>query len=83
MVMLTNITYRAEKRAVNRLFPSIFGSIPLVPKSSMPIKSISELDCDRPRSKCRWSNAESTVSEWRIGRNVDRWSEFMEKGHLS
>ncbi|EPB80431.1 hypothetical protein ANCCEY_00528 [Ancylostoma ceylanicum] len=25
----------------------------------------------------RWSNAESTVSEWRIGRNVDKWKELM------
>ncbi|VDM57312.1 unnamed protein product [Angiostrongylus costaricensis] len=81
MVMLKNITYRAETCAESP-FPSIFGSIPLIPQSSTLIKSFSELDCDRPRSKCRWSNAESTVSEWRIGRNVDGWSEFMEVGLL-
>uniref|UniRef100_A0A158P660 MAM domain-containing protein n=1 Tax=Angiostrongylus cantonensis TaxID=6313 RepID=A0A158P660_ANGCA len=77
MVMLKNITYRAETCGESP-FPSIFGSIPLIPQSSTLIKSFSELDCDRPQSKCRWSNAESTVSEWRIGRNVDGWSEFME-----
>ncbi|KAL6740668.1 hypothetical protein Aduo_014005 [Ancylostoma duodenale] len=76
MVMLKNLTYRAETCGESP-FPSIFGSMTLVPRPSLPIETISDLDCDRPRSKCRWSNAESTVSEWRIGRNVDKWKELM------
>lgn len=81
MVMLKNISYSAETCGESP-FPSIFGSKPLLPKTSVPITKVSDLDCDRPRSKCRWSNAESTVSEWRIGRNVERWHELMEVSAL-
>ncbi|KIH63074.1 hypothetical protein ANCDUO_06632, partial [Ancylostoma duodenale] len=52
MVMLKNLTYRAETCGESP-FPSIFGSMPLVPRPSLPIETISDLDCDRPRSKCR------------------------------
>ncbi|RCN44928.1 hypothetical protein ANCCAN_09124 [Ancylostoma caninum] len=61
MVMLKNLTYRAETCGESP-FPSIFGSMPLVPRPSLPIETISDLDCDRPRSKCRyWLKAGTQV----------------------
>uniref|UniRef100_A0A7I4YID2 MAM domain-containing protein n=1 Tax=Haemonchus contortus TaxID=6289 RepID=A0A7I4YID2_HAECO len=77
MVILKNITYDAIVCSESP-FPLIFGSKPLLPKSSKPIEKLSDLDCDHPQKRCRWSNAESTASEWRIGRNVERWHELME-----
>uniref|UniRef100_A0A1I7XRL5 MAM domain-containing protein n=1 Tax=Heterorhabditis bacteriophora TaxID=37862 RepID=A0A1I7XRL5_HETBA len=77
MVIINNITYRAETCGESP-FPSIFSSVSLDPPSAKPVETISDLNCDHPRHKCRWSNAESTVSEWRIGRSVERWQELME-----
>ncbi|VDL78396.1 unnamed protein product [Nippostrongylus brasiliensis] len=81
MVLIKNITYRAETCGESP-FPTIFGSKPLLPITTVPIQKVSDLNCDRPLSKCRWSNAETTVSEWKIGRNVDRWHELMEVSNL-
>ncbi|PIO65118.1 hypothetical protein TELCIR_13227 [Teladorsagia circumcincta] len=81
MVIIKNITYSAMICGESP-FPSIFGSKPLLPKSPKPIEKLSDLDCDHPQKKCRWSNAVSTVSEWRIGRNIERWHELMELSAL-
>ncbi|ULT96302.1 hypothetical protein L3Y34_004720 [Caenorhabditis briggsae] len=60
-------------------FPSSFSSLRIPPYDNSPLVRMSDLSCERPLRSCRWGNAaKSQLSEWRVGRSIDRWVDMFE-----
>ncbi|CAJ0561809.1 unnamed protein product, partial [Mesorhabditis spiculigera] len=59
-------------------FPLLFNSVALHPRPRPHPSALKDVECVDPIKGCRWTNTYSTVSEWRIGRDTDRWYELTE-----
>uniref|UniRef100_A0A1I7VHE2 MAM domain-containing protein n=1 Tax=Loa loa TaxID=7209 RepID=A0A1I7VHE2_LOALO len=78
LVMITDIEYKAEICLEPKL-SKIFGAQTIPPSfvTSYPITA-AELSCIDYNTTCRWSNSLSSLAEWKIGWNRQRWKEIFE-----
>ncbi|CAI4228090.1 unnamed protein product [Auanema sp. JU1783] len=77
MALLSNISYSATVCGESP-FPSVFSSSPLNPVVSKDINQLSDLNCERPLSNCMWENSYPSLSEWKVGRSLDKWQKMMD-----
>ncbi|CAD6190722.1 unnamed protein product [Caenorhabditis auriculariae] len=78
MALINHIRYHG-KICQESPFPSFFASLHLPPYEEMSVRTMSDLSCERPLRNCRWSNkGRHGATQWRVGRNVDRWAEMFE-----